>query len=206
LKSVKFQKPPAGAEGLPPSHPPLGDMAQAPGAEQFNLPASHPPLGVGAGQAGLPASHPPIGQAPDAAPAAGSKIKWKIPAGWEEQAPGMMQTARFVAAGQGGAKAEASVASIPGEGGGLLGNVNRWRKQIGLDPIAAADLPKQTSTLEAGGAKATVLDVTSADKKKRLIAVTVPGKESTTFYKLIGDEAVVAKEKEAFLRFLQAPQ
>ncbi len=118
----------------------------------------------------------------------------------------MMQTARFVATGAGGAKAEASVASIPGEGGGLLANVNRWRKQIGLGPIEAAELPKQTSTLDAGGSKASVLDVTSEDKQKRLVAVSVPGGGSTTFYKLMGDEAVVAKEKEAFLRFVQSPQ
>jgi hypothetical protein len=136
----------------------------------------------------------------------GAKSPWKVPAGWQEQAPGMMQTARFVAAGEGGAKAEASVASIPGEGGGLLANVNRWRKQIGLDPIEAAELPNQTSTLAAGGAKATILDVTSQDKKKRLVAVSVPGGASTTFYKLMGDEAVVAREKEAFLRFVQSPQ
>jgi hypothetical protein len=60
--------------------------------------------------------------------------------------------------------------------------------------------------LDAGGAKATVLDVTSLDKKRRLVAVTVPGTESTTFYKFMGDEAVVAKEKDAFLRFVQSPK
>ena len=223
LKSVKFQTPPAGPGGLPPSHPPLDGTAGMDGMGQPALPPSHPPLGnpqpgqvalppshppIGAptDPAGLPASHPPIGQAPGAAPAASGKSDWKIPAGWQEQAPGMMQTARFLATGEGGAKAEASVASIPGEGGGLLGNVNRWRKQIGLDPIDAADLPKQTSTLEAGGAKATVLDVTSQDKKKRLIAVSVPGGASTTFYKLVGDETVVAKEKKAFLGFVQSPK
>jgi hypothetical protein len=207
LKSVKFQAQTGVPEGLPPSHPPIADLQNL----QQGLPASHPPIGPTPGQAtpgqpALPAAHPPIGEMGGGAPAASGKSVWKVPAGWEEQAPGMMQTARFVAAGAGGAKAEASVASIPGEGGGLLGNANRWRKQIGLDPIDATELAKQTSTLEAGGAKATVLDVTSQDKKKRLIAVTVPGSGSTTFYKLMGDETVVAKEKEAFLRFVQSPQ
>ncbi len=203
LKSVKFQVAPGQPEGLPPSHPPIGDLAAAPGTGQPDLPPSHPPLG---GQPDLPPSQPAIGEGAPGTPALGGKSAWKLPAGWQEEAPGMMQTARFLATGAGGAKAEASIASIPGEGGGLLANVNRWRRQIGLSPIEAADLPKQTSTLEVGGAKTTVLDVTSQDSKKRLIAVTVPDGASTIFYKLLGDEAVVAKEKEAFLRFVQSPK
>jgi hypothetical protein len=207
LKSVKIEAQAGGPEGLPPSHPPIGNTAGAEGAGQPVLPPSHPPIGgQQAGPVALPPSHPPIGEAGGASPAPAGASKWKVPAGWQEQAPGMMQSARFLAAGEGGTKAEVSVASFPGESGGLLGNVNRWRKQIGLGPIEAADLPKQTSTLEAGGTKASVLDVTSEDKKRRLIAVSVPGGGSTTFYKLLGDEAVVAKEKEAFLRFVQSPQ
>ena len=158
------------------------------------------------GQAALPPSHPPVGgtaMQPPTAPS-GDKPDWKVPAGWQEVAPGQMQLAKFVAAGDGGAKAETSVAMIPGDGGGPLANVNRWRKQIGLGPIEAGDLPKQTSTLDVGASKATVLDVTSSDKKKRLLAASVPRGNGTWFYKLMGDETVVAREKEAFLQFVKS--
>jgi len=156
--------------------------------------------------AALPPSHPPVGgmaMQPPTAPS-GDKPDWKVPAGWQEVAPGQMQLAKFLATGDGGAKAETSVAVIPGDGGGALANVNRWRKQIGLGPIEAADLPKQTSTLDVGASKAMVLDVTSADKTKRMLAASVPRGDGTWFYKLMGDETVVAREKDAFLQFVQS--
>ena len=115
-----------------------------------------------------------------------------------------MQTAKFVALGDGGAKAEATVAEMPGDGGGPLANVNRWRGQIGLGPVAAGDLAKETSVLEVGAAKAMVLDATSSDKQKRLIVASVPRDGRTAFFKLMGDEPVVAKEKQAFLQFVQS--
>ncbi len=117
-----------------------------------------------------------------------------------------MQTARFLITGENGAKGEASVASMLGDGGGVLGNVNRWRGQLGLDPIQEAGLAKQVSTLDLGASKGTVLDVTSADKTKRLIAVSVPRDHQTWFYKLTGDETTVAREKDAFLQFIKSAQ
>lgn len=166
--------------------------------KSFKLQAADP-------HAGLPPSHPPIGGA--TAPAAsageaGEKPAWTVPNGWQETAPGQMQTAKFLVTGDGGAKAEVSVAVIPGDGGGPLPNANRWRRQIGLGPIEAADLPKQTTTLTTAGGPAMVLDVTSEDKAKRLIAASVPRGSQTWFYKLMGDEAAVAKQKAAFVQFV----
>ena len=160
-------------------------------SEQPALPPSHPPIGgKGSGKVAAPADNV-------------AKPDWKVPAGWQESTPGPMQLAKF-AAGDGDAKAEASVAMIPGDGGGALANVNRWRRQLGLDPITATDLPKQTSSLELGTTQAMVLDATSADKSKRMIAASVPRGDSTWFYKLMGDAAAVAHEKEAFLKFVQS--
>lgn len=174
LKSIRFQTA-SEQPALPPSHPPIGGMGG----------------GMGSGLVTAPADNV-------------AKPDWKLPSGWKESTPGPMQLAKFVADGEGGAKAETSVAMIPGDGGGALANVNRWRKQIGLGPIEAADLEKQTSNLEVGATKAMVLDATSSDKAKRLIAASVPRGDGTWFYKLMGDEAVVAREKEAFLKFVQS--
>ena len=189
LKSISFQTA-SDQTALPPSHPPIDGSGPAAVAGQPALPASHPPIG---------------GISPAAAPPdAGDKPNWTVPKGWQETAPGPMQLAKFLASADTGTKAEISVAVIPGDGGGALANANRWRGQIGLGPITAADLPKQTSELEAGGGKAFVLDVTSADKKKRLIAASVPRGSSTWFYKLTGDEAAVGRQKEALVQFIQS--
>jgi hypothetical protein len=85
-----------------------------------------------------------------------------------------------------------------------LTNINRWRGQLGLEPITAADLPKQVSTFEAGGVKGTLMDATSANKAKRLVAISLPKPDGTWFYKLTGDEPAVAAQKEAFIQFVQS--
>jgi hypothetical protein len=215
LKSVRYTNAPPSTAGLPPSHPPLGKdgekgtnqpLALPPshppiGGAMAELPPDHPPIGAKAGEAGtLPAGHPPL--APGGTPAApgGRKTAWKVPGDWQELAPGQMQTAKFLAPGDAGAKAEATLAMMPGDGGGPLANVNRWRRQIGLGPIEAADLPKQTTSLDVGGAKAMVMDATASDQKKRMVVVSVSRGETTWFYKLLGDEPAVAKQKEAFLK------
>jgi hypothetical protein len=194
------------AAGLPPSHPPLGGLSTAKASGQPDLPPSHPPLGDAGLQPGLPPSHPPLaglGTSADT-PAAQAKLAWKVPAGWLEQPPGPMQFAKFLASGKAGAKAEVSVAIIPGNGGGPLANVNRWRGQIGLGPITQSALSSETSSLEVAGATALVLDATSSDKAKRLVVVSVPLQGDTWFYKLMGDEPAVAKEKEAFVAFVKS--
>jgi hypothetical protein len=52
-----------------------------------------------------------------------------------------------------------------------------------------------------------LVDMTGSDKKAnpkaRLIAAMVVREDSTWFYKLMGDEPVVAREKETFIKFVQ---
>lgn len=41
----------------------------------------------------------------------------------------------------------------------VLSNVNRWRQQMNLDPITAAELDKQSEKIELDGATAVVVDL-----------------------------------------------
>ena len=45
---------------------------------------------------------------------------------------------------------DVSVVRLSGEAGGDLGNVNRWRGQINLEPISEPDLPKHMQVFAAG--------------------------------------------------------
>lgn len=158
----------------------------------------------------MPEGHPPAGG--DAAPKvvaqspseSSAKPQWSVPAGWQEVPPGQMQMAKFAVSGEGSSKGEVSVAVIPGDGGGVLANVNRWRRQLGLGPVAESDLPKQTSTVTVGGIQALVLDVTSEDKQRRMVAISVPREGSTWFYKLMGDEGLVGTQKDKLVQFVQS--
>jgi hypothetical protein len=123
---------------------------------------------------------------------------WKAPEGWTQKTAGQMVLAAYQA-NKNGKTADITVTSFPGDVGGVLANVNRWRGQVGLPPIDAGSLGKETKTVElAGGEKATVVDVTG---QKRLYGLMVPREGKTWFYKMIGDPGVVGAEAQKLVEF-----
>lgn len=194
LKSIKFgggQLPTAAAampNELPAGHPPLENPA---------MPKGHPPMTGGAGAApAAPVDAGPVALPEGAAPA---------PAGWLVAAPKSMQKLRFSIKG-GDGEAEATLSELGGDGGGTLPNVNRWRQQIGLGGIDADALAKTITKLDVKGSEATVADMTNDANHKRVVAVIVPKGGMSLFFKLMGDAAVVGREKDKFLEYVRSGQ
>lgn len=191
LKSVKY--------GGPVTMPGMGALPAGP------LPDGHPEVAGGANPA-LPGGHPPVGMPPSGMGAAkGAADATPIgdgsggPQGWVKVNPKPMQSERFIIKGDGG-EAEAALSELAGDGGGPLPNVNRWRQQIGLAAGSSEDMAKVSKDLDVAGAKATVVDITNDAGKKRVVAVMMPKGGGTQFFKLMGDAAVVAREKDKFLQ------
>jgi hypothetical protein len=130
--------------------------------------------------------------------------KWSVPSGWVETPPGAMLFKSFSIAGDSGASAAVTVSFFEGEVGGKLRNVNRWRGQIGLAEVTEDQLASVTENLETAGGEATLVDFEGA--AQRLVAVIAPHGGNTWFYKLLGDKAVVAKEKDSFVKFVKTVQ
>lgn len=180
------------------------------------LPANHPPIGGSAPSQELPASHPPIASSgSDSAAmtpgvdAASGRPQWEPPAGWKEVPGGQFLVAKFVLASPDNPQAAAvNVSTSAGEGGGLAGNINRWRQQLGLSAASEAEMAKMAAKVDVLGGQATVVDMTGTDartgQKTRLVGAIVPRAGQTWFYKLMGNEQVVAAQKDAFTRFLQS--
>jgi hypothetical protein len=193
----------AAQASLPPSHPPMGGASE--------MPASHPPIG---GAPELPASHPPIGgqdMAAQTAPAVASgqdKPNWQVPADWKEVAGGQFLVAKFLISGTGDAQAAVNVSMSAGDGGGVLANLNRWRGQLGLKPVADADLSKEVKAMDVSGSKAVLTEMDGTDpktgQKTHLLAAIVPQGQQTWFYKLMGNEPLVQQQKGAFTKFVQS--
>ena len=57
-------------------------------------------------------------------------------------------------------------------------------------------------------ARRTIVDFTGTDSKTgkpaRLVGAIVPQNGQTWFYKLMGDEQIVAQQKDAFIKFIQS--
>jgi hypothetical protein len=145
-----------------------------------------------------------------AATDAGSPSPWTAPTDWKSLPPSQFLVAKYAINGTGG-KAEVNVSMLSGEGGGVQMNVNRWRGQLGLSPVDEDGLAGLTGSLDTPGGKAVTVDLKGTNKQtgqphQRLIGVILPQGGQTWFYKLMGDEAIVAEQKDAFTKFVQSPR
>lgn len=149
------------------------------------------------------AAAPPTTPAPAQVPAtSGAKPTFTPPATWKEAAPGPMQVVKYVPEGAVG-KADITVVVLPGDGGGELANINRWRRQLGLEPTTETDPAKLATALKIEGAEGYLVDITNDASQRRMIAAAVTRGGQTWFYKLNGEPAVAEKEKAAFIQFVE---
>ncbi len=131
-----------------------------------------------------------------------------LPNGWEESPKGAMRVASFRVRGEGGKNADISVVPLPGQAGSDLDNVNRWRNQVGLPPAAEAELSKSGQPVEVGGEKGQIYDVAGKNPASggatRIVAAIVRKDGSAWFFKMTGDDSLVATQKPVFLDYLKA--
>ncbi len=139
------------------------------------------------------------------ATATGAALTWTAPSHWQPKAGSAMRKGSYAIVGDGGATADLAITAFPGDVGGEAANVNRWRGQLGLAPLAEAQLSGAVLRLEANGLKLAVVDVSGSANgaATRLLGAMVPFGGATWFFKLVGPEAVVANERPAFLEFLK---
>ena len=130
-------------------------------------------------------------------------VAWTAPAGWKEIPGNGMRVASFELP-EGPGKAEVTVVALPGDVGGELANVNRWRGQLALPPIAEGDLAAARRTEASPLGPVLVYDFTgTGEKKTRLAAGMISVSGTTWFFKLMGDERAVEAAKPAFLKLLR---
>lgn len=104
--------------------------------------------------------------------------------------------------------ADVSVISFPEAAGGLMANVNRWRDQLKLAPIS--DLAQAGTPMAVGGRDMFFVDLVSEQpiapdgSKPRILGGIFPAGDETWFFKMIGPDALVESQREAFKQFLQS--
>lgn len=134
--------------------------------------------------------------------AEGPGLKWTAPAAWQSEPPSAMRKATYKVTGDNGASADLSVTAFPGDVGGELANVNRWRGQVQLAPLGEADLGAAVTRLTVDGLKITVVDFTGPDH--RLLGAIVPYGNATWFFKLTGPSPLLEREKADFLALIHS--
>jgi hypothetical protein len=169
--------------------------------------------GGGAMAGGAMSGNAAVGGAPagatmanTAVPTAAGSLVWSAPAAWHVKAASAMRKGSYAVSGPGGADADLSITAFPGDVGGDLANVNRWRGQLQLPPLAAGALEAALNRFQTHGLTVAVVDLTGAGgaNPQRILGAIVPVDGSTWFFKLMGPASVVAAAKPDFLEFLKS--
>jgi hypothetical protein len=175
---------------------------------------------------GLPAGHPPIDATPDApaatqptgAPPAtaapGAMPKFTLPPAWKSVPAQGMRKAEFVVT-EGSNEARVTMFEFPADAGPLisdaLGNINRWRGEIGLSPLEKEGLAAATQSIEIDGKQATyapmIPDTTKPEESKSneaTLAAIVKTADKVWFIKMRGGRELVKKHQDEFKTFLKS--
>lgn len=145
----------------------------------------------------MPAGHPDSS-------AVAPQLKWKTPDGWTEVPASDFRVASFKITGQNGSQADVSVIPLPGDAGGDFSNVNRWRGQVGLEPVSVEDFARVAQSIEVDGQSARLYD--QAGDSSQILAVIQQREGMTWFFKMTGDPQLVAQQKLVFMEFLKSFQ
>jgi hypothetical protein len=135
--------------------------------------------------------------------ASGADLAWEAPPAWKAKPASAMRKGSYEVPGDGG-ESDLSITAFPGDVGGELANVNRWRGQVGLAPLRAEELDSAVTRLEANGLRFTIVELFPQGDggSKAILGAMVPYGGSTWFFKLTGPGAPVRAAKPAFVEFL----
>lgn len=144
--------------------------------------------------------------ADDAKPAG---LVHETPEGWTEAPGSPMRDLSFTFGEKG--EGECYVARLPGSGGGLAANVNRWRAQMGAAPLSdeeIAALPvkplfhQPARFVSVDGTFSPGMGSTETFENYRLLGVILSSEAGAVFVKMTGPKELVEKHSEAFDRFV----
>ncbi|MEP6709169.1 MAG: hypothetical protein ABJB32_03435 [Verrucomicrobiota bacterium] len=138
---------------------------------------------------------------------AGAIVRWKAPSGWEEQLATGFRKGSFIVRSPDGRSADISVVSFPESAGGLLANVNRWRSQLKLAPVNEID--RSITPLSVDGHQVFFVDIVSEQPvldgglKSRVLGGILATGGETWFFKMSGEDKLVASQRDVFRQFLE---
>jgi hypothetical protein len=151
-----------------------------------------------------PPEHPPVGKPP--ARGGPLPLAYTTPKGWTETRLRALSVATF-RTGEEGKSAEVTITPLAGPAGGLVGNVKRWRDQIGMPPASDEQIQKGLGKLDVGGTPATYVELVGPEVNGRQLAILgaiVPRGGETWFFKMTGPADVVAGQKANFEAFVRS--
>jgi hypothetical protein len=161
-----------------------------------SLPPGHPSIPTNQAGGDMPNLPPPP------APTGADAMAWQLPKGWTEMRAGGMRLATLKPPVTG--KIDVSVIMLPGQAGGELGNVNRWRGQIGMPPVDEVSRAQMRKEVKSKAGTVSLYEFANeGPNKQRMIAGLLFANDRSWFVKMVGDNAPVEASRADFVQLLE---
>ncbi|MGA1205590.1 MAG: hypothetical protein ACO3ZW_07260 [Opitutales bacterium] len=137
---------------------------------------------------------------------------FEAPVGWTSKPPSSMVLLSFQAGQPPQNMADVTVSAFPGDVGGQVANINRWRRQVGLQPVDEVTAAGLVTEREISGFPAWQvsligpIDASRVGEPVKMVVAAVAHDGKTWFFKLMGGESGVNDELASYEAFLTSVQ
>ncbi|NBB96459.1 MAG: hypothetical protein GVY16_12075, partial [Planctomycetes bacterium] len=139
----------------------LGACDQADGPRAYDAPVDERPAALAEREQAAEAA-PTTPGAPTTPAASAESLTWTLPEGWSEQPDDspMRHATLFSGDPDAADTLTVTVSRFAGQIGGLAANVNRWRRQVGLEPVDAEQVMADVRPIEDSAVPCLMIDLT----------------------------------------------
>ena len=146
----------------------------------------------------LPKSEVPPKIQPVNSPKSG--INWEKPEMWVTSSGSSMRLASFEVPYIGGT-GDLSVIQLAGTGGGLMPNINRWRRQLNLEPQSLHEIEKDVIEKKGKLGKYKMIRIVNFKNNSAFLVAIIPINNQTLFVKLSADPPGIQEAESDFIFF-----
>lgn len=176
-----------------------GNSEEEPAPLMLTAQADTPVMSPGEKETETPAMRPLPGMAEQVAAIGGAS--WSRPETWKTGPANAMRKGTYLISGSGG-DAELAISAFPGDVGGLIANVNRWRQQAGQPPLDEAGILNSIEKRDLPAGPAHLMLIEGNGRPSTLGAI-LPHANETWFFKMTGPLATLQEEVATFEAFLK---
>lgn len=138
-----------------------------------------------------------------------TKLRWDTPAGWQRASGSSMRIVTFKIDGRPGA--ECWITDLSGRAGGVIENINRWRREMQKPPLSAQDVDR-LPRLRILGEEAPLLEEDGSYRgmggpqleQGVLFGVVCTLSDVTLFIKMVGGPEDMRAAKNDFVKFCES--
>ena len=137
-------------------------------------------------------------------------LNWTAPNNWIEKAPKDFRLASFDIPISNGKMIDLSITTFPGDAGGIEQNVNRWRRQINLDPKKINQILENSQKTSSMLGEYFIFDLNNPDNNNSIVAALIPYSDNnqtvseTIFIKMNGSIMALQELKYEFDLFCKS--